>query len=66
MGHMANCNISEKLSDVCSCPTENPCRSCGGNGWDVDYVGLEMNPVQVDCPMCNGTGMNVLPAKSEK
>lgn len=32
------------------------CSSCDGEGFEVDYVGLEMKPIQVGCSACKGTG----------
>lgn len=32
------------------------CPFCKGRGTEVDYVGLEMRPVEIECCHCKGNG----------
>lgn len=32
------------------------CQSCDGDGFEVEYLGLEMKPVQTSCAACKGSG----------
>lgn len=40
----------------CTCGTCGTCNYCGGEGVVGDYVGLEMNCVAANCPVCEGSG----------
>lgn len=39
-------------------PQPEPCRICDGRGTDVDYEGLEMKPIEVECGFCHGSGLH--------
>jgi hypothetical protein len=41
---------------LCTCGTCGICNRCGGEGSEADYYGLKMEPVEIECSACNGTG----------
>lgn len=34
------------------------CPHCNGQGTEADYIGLEMDCVEIECPACYGTGLH--------